>query len=254
MARPRNARRFGFLLKGRKLWLSELLSLFIVIMIAAAFFLLTGRIVSNETAIYRNTGRLGRLQADNVLLTHQEKGLRDRVAIAELLCSIAGNRIDPDVLLELSGIVYKNSNKFGYDPLLLLSVIEVESVYNPEARGKYRSGKHSGALGLMQIKPATAREIAIQLGMQDLADKDLFKPEVNVILGVAYLTTMIERFNSFKLGILAYNQGPGVISKQLSENTELSVQYYQKVLKAYYRLKNNAMQLAAAESTEPVCR
>ena len=254
MHHQRSARRFGIMLHARKIWLSELLSLFIVITLATTLFVLTWKIVSNETTIYRKTKRLSMLQADKVLLTHTEKELRGRVAIAELLCSIAGSRIEPDILLELSEIVYRNSRKFGYDPLLLLSVIEVESVFDPEARGKYRSGKQSGAFGLMQIKPATANEIATQLGMDSIALGDLFKPEINVILGVAYLTTMIERFKSFKLGILAYNQGPGVISKQLSEKSELSVRYYQRVLTAYYRLKKNSLQLAAAESEEPVCR
>ena len=68
----------------------------------------------------------------------------------------------------------------------------------------------------MQLKPATAREVASQLKMDSLTEKDLFKPEINVVLGVAYLTSMISRFKSFKLGLLAYNQGPAEVSRQLS--------------------------------------
>jgi soluble lytic murein transglycosylase-like protein len=249
-----SARRFGILFRSRKIWISELLSITMVIIIAGSLFLLSRKIISNELALYRNNERITSYQANRVVMTHYLKELNNRVAIAELLCSIAGNSLKPGILFDLSEIVYQSSNEFGYDPLLLLAVIEVESVFNPEAYGRFRNGEKSGALGLMQIKPETAQEIADRLGMDTISPDDLFKPEINVILGVAYLTTMIERFKNFKLGILAYNQGPGTISKQLSEKSPLSVRYYQKVLVSYFRLKKHARHVAAVDRKASVCR
>ncbi|MBN1575263.1 MAG: lytic transglycosylase domain-containing protein [Chitinispirillaceae bacterium] len=254
MSAVRSGRRVGILFHGSKVWISELASIFFVAVLSAVLLVLSGSIIRNEYAIYRNTGTIASGKSDRIVLTHYLEQLRRRVAIAELLCSIAGRKLSTDLLLELSDIVLTNSNQFGYDPLLLLAVIEVESFYLPTARGKYRSGAESGAFGLMQLKPQTAREVAARLEMDSLSQADLFKPEINVILGVAYLTSMISRFKNFKLGLLAYNQGPAVVSRQLSENRPLSVGYYQKVLRSYYALKRHALRLAAANGQAPLCR
>ena len=106
----------------------------------------------------------------------------------------------------------------------------------------------------MQLKPATAQEVAKQLGMDSLSKEDLFKPEINVVLGAAYLTRMISSFKSFKLGLLAYNQGPTHIRKQLSRNKPLSVHYYRKVLKTYFMLKKQSAELTTDSNPTPLCQ
>ena len=68
------------------------------------------------------------------------------------------------------------------------------------------------------------------MGMGKLSSDDLLKPEVNLVLGVAYLTKLISRFKDFKLGLLAYILGPGVIRGNLSRKQPLSMKYY----KGYY--------------------
>ena len=60
------------------------------------------------------------------------------------------------------------------------------------------------------------------------------------MLGVGYLTRLIAQFHSFKLGLLAYNQGPGVVMDHLSTKTPLSINYYNRVLNCYYQLKKAA--------------
>jgi soluble lytic murein transglycosylase len=87
----------------------------------------------------------------------------------------------------------------------------------------------------MQLKLETAQTIAASLGMTVRSNADLFRPDVNIALGVAYLTQLIAHFKSFKLGLLAYNQGPGVIVEQLATQQPLSIDYYHKVLKSFYR-------------------
>jgi len=254
MKHHRFIHRLGIVYHGQKIWVSELTSIFFVLLLSAILLTLSWRIIRNEYAIFQTNGLLATDKSDRIILSHYIEQLRDRVTITELLCSIAGRKLSPDILLNLSDIIYSNSKQYGYDPLLLLAVIQVESVFRPNAQGKYRSGKLSGAYGLMQLKMATAQEVASQLQMDSLTQEDLFKPEVNVVLGAAYLTTMISRFKSFKLGILAYNQGPGIIRKHLSQNSPLSVRYYRKVLRSYYSFKQNVTQLATHNEQKQLCR
>lgn len=253
MHRHQLGKRVGILLQGKKIWISELLGIFFVALFSAGLLLYTFHLAQNEVKVYRQTEQITKLKAEIIVLDHNRELLRERVAIAQLLCAIAGRSLSGTVLYELAEIVHKNSKQFGYDPLLLLAVIKVESFFKPEALGKYRSGDLSGAFGLMQLKFETAQEVAEQLQMHALTHGDLFKPEINVILGVGYLTRMISKFKSFKLGILAYNQGPGVILGNLQRNEPMSVAYYKKVLIAYYGLQRRSRQLAESQDSGPIC-
>ena len=238
-------RRLGIVFHGQKIWISELTGIFFITFLSLLFLSISMQILTNEHHIYNLTRKISAGKSAAIIRNNFLEELRERTAITSLLRLIARKKLTQKTLLELSDIVYTNSTQYGYDPLLLLAVIEVESVFETNALGKYRSGSLSGALGLMQLKYATAQEVASQLSMDSLTEADLFKPEINVVLGVAYLTTMISRFRSFKLGLLAYNQGPGVIKKKLSENEPLSVDYYNKVLRSYYGLKKKSLYEAA---------
>jgi soluble lytic murein transglycosylase-like protein len=141
------------------------------------------------------------------------------------------------MILHLVELVYQNSMLYGYDPLLVLAVINVESIFDPGARGRYLNGAQSGALGLMQLKFETAQEMARSLNIPLTNKKDLLRPDVNIALGIAYLTRCISMFKSFKLGLMAYNQGPAAIYQNLSEKKPLSIAYYNKVLKSYYTFR-----------------
>lgn len=254
MSRNTFLRRFGIVLQARKIWISELVSIFFVGVLFLGLLAFTWRIFRNEYIIIQLTRKVSAGKSDRIILEHHLDRLHKNVTVIELLCSIAGKKLSTDLLLRLSETICTNSSQFGYDPLLLLAVIQVESVFRPDARGKFRSGDPSGAYGLMQLKLATAQEVAAQLQMDSLTREDLFKPEINVVLGAAYLTTMISRFRSFKLGLLAYNQGPGIIEKQLSEKAPLSIRYYQKVLRSYYALKKKAARLDAGSGPGQVYR
>lgn len=244
-----SGRRTGILLHGSKLWISELASIYFAVTLAAVLISFSTIIIRNEFTIYNTTGQITSKKSDRIILAHSLEEVRERAAIIELLRSITNGKLSDESIVSLSDIVLANSRQYGYDPLLLLAVIRVESVFKATAKGRYRSGAESGALGLMQLKLETANEIAARLNMDPLSNEDLLIPETNVILGAAYLTTMINRFKSFKLGLLAYNQGPGLIRKTLSENAPLSIRYYRKVLDAYYDLKQTSLQLAARDMT-----
>jgi soluble lytic murein transglycosylase-like protein len=82
---------------------------------------------------------------------------------------------------------------------LVRAVVQVESGYNPLARSP------KGAMGLMQLMPATAQEFSVS---------NPYDPEDNVRAGVAYLRQLLDRYqNDEQLALAAYNAGPGAVDK-----------------------------------------
>ncbi len=109
--------------------------------------------------------------------------------------------------------------EFGVDAELVLAVFAAES----GGRRKVRS--HRGAVGLMQVMPATAQELARELGMASVAENDLEDPETNIRLGTYYLSKLDKRFRGDRmLALAAYNAGPTKVAQWQAEHPELSGQ------------------------------
>lgn len=230
----------GVVVHGSDLWLSELLSVLVVAAVVAGVLVSIVHIVRNERAIDENQRIVWQLEKEDLDLRHQVEVLQAEHELLVVLRKFIGRHIPDERLYLLTYLVFHNSQQFGYDPLLVLAVIRVESYFDPTARGMYKSGRESGALGLMQLKFETAQLVAAELGIPLEDESELFKPEVNIPLGIGYLAKQIRYFSSLKLGILAYNQGPGTVLENIKQKHPLSTRYYQKVLKAYYRLKRLA--------------
>jgi soluble lytic murein transglycosylase-like protein len=222
---------------GKKIWVSELASIAIICVLLAALLSVSLVIIRNERAIHDADRRIAELRAEKINLARDIEAMREKDRLIKLMNAVVGGKTTPATVQKLADLVYKNSRQYGYAPELLLAVIAVESHFNPEALGRYRSGTLSGALGLMQIKYVTARTMANMLGMEGIEPDDLLDPEINMILGTAYLTTLVSRFKSFKLGLLAYNLGPTTVRGSLARNEKLPMRYYEKVLAQYYKLK-----------------
>jgi soluble lytic murein transglycosylase len=93
---------------------------------------------------------------------------------------------------------------------LALAVTRQESSFNAAAVSP------SGALGLMQLMPGTARDVAGRLGVPFIQDKLTRDPGYNVQLGSQYLAEMLQRFGgSYELALAAYNAGPGRVARWL---------------------------------------
>ena len=86
----------------------------------------------------------------------------------------------------------------GIPVALLDAVIRTESGYRPEAVS------YAGAIGLMQLMPATAGSV----GVSDPTD-----PHQNILGGARYLRRMYDRFGSVRLALAAYNAGPAVVAR-----------------------------------------
>jgi soluble lytic murein transglycosylase-like protein len=231
--------RFGILLHGNKVWFSELFSMVFMSAILIALFSFSFFILLNESIIRNHHKQIMALKAQQYVATDALERLAAQQRIATAINKAVKGSVPALVFYQLVDLVYHNSKTFGYDPLLVLAVIQVESVFQPTARGRFKNLQLSGALGLMQVKPETGREMAEYLGITITTDKDLFRPDINLAVGVAYLTKLISSFKSFKLGLLAYNQGPGVIRERLQANSPLSIEYYNRVLAKYYALKQS---------------
>jgi soluble lytic murein transglycosylase len=93
---------------------------------------------------------------------------------------------------------------------LALAVTRQESAFNSAAVSP------SGALGLMQLMPGTARDVAGRLGLPFVQSKLTADPAYNVALGSQYLAEMLQRFGgSYELALAAYNAGPNRVARWL---------------------------------------
>jgi soluble lytic murein transglycosylase-like protein len=96
-------------------------------------------------------------------------------------------------------IIDRASREYGVDKALIAAVIDAESSGNPKAKSK------AGASGLMQLMPATAKDMEV---------KNVFNPFENVMGGTKYLKQMLNRFGGdLKLALAAYNAGPSKVEK-----------------------------------------
>ncbi len=90
---------------------------------------------------------------------------------------------------------------------LVFGIVHQESGFDPTAKS------HSGARGLMQIMPATGKELAKRLGMS-FSTQRLFEPEYSLRLGTTYFRQMLGIFdNRVELALAGYNGGPGRIGR-----------------------------------------
>lgn len=110
-------------------------------------------------------------------------------------------------------LVYKYASEYDIDPFLAASIIKVESSFYSGAQSP------KGAIGLMQIMPATGKEIASKLNLRPFCISDLYDPEINIQIGLYYFVRLKKKFNGdLYLSLAAYNGGFKNVKKWLAEN------------------------------------
>jgi len=126
-------------------------------------------------------------------------------AEAVRLAARSGCRGDPrlDYPLAFHDYMSGYSEQFALDPAWAWSIMRAESLFAVGAES------HVGALGLMQLMPGTAREVAQRLDMPLNGTRDIIEPAHNIRLGTGYLRQMLDRFDGHPLlATAAYNAGP----------------------------------------------
>jgi soluble lytic murein transglycosylase-like protein len=126
---------------------------------------------------------------------------------------------------DVRGLIDQAAKSFDVNPLLVDSVIQVESNYNPFAVSP------KGAQGLMQLMPGTAQRFGVT---------DSFDPKQNIEAGVRYLKFLQDTFQDDRLAIAAYNAGEKAVAKyrDVPPYPE-TISYVAKVGKKYGQAKDS---------------
>ncbi len=107
--------------------------------------------------------------------------------------------LDAIVMEAIEKSIDKAALKYNLSPDLIRAVIKAESDFQVKAESS------AGARGLMQLMPATAKELGV---------KDLFDIDQNIDGGTRYLRSMLDRFeNDIRKALAAYNAGPGTVER-----------------------------------------
>jgi soluble lytic murein transglycosylase len=130
------------------------------------------------------------------------------LALALLALAAVGSRGFWDALSPLTHKrqLYELSGEYKIDPLLLASIVKAESGFNPYASSE------RGALGLMQLLPETAQQLAVELKIDYQDQEDLYRDDINLRLGAYYFSKLLKgEGGNLVLALAAYNAGPAKV-------------------------------------------
>lgn len=145
--------------------------------------------------------------------------------------------------------IQQAAQAYGVDPHLLQAVVKVESNFNPSAVSR------GGAIGLMQIMPATAMAVAGLRGSKQSLSLQLKDPAINVHAGALYLRSLLDTFSHrLDLALAAYNAGTGNVRKagnRVPPNGE-TPEFVKKVTALYTSIKAAALATETAPAATEV--
>lgn len=113
---------------------------------------------------------------------------------------------------QYAAAIRDSSARHEVNPYLVAAVIECESNWKPDRVSK------AGAVGLMQVLPATAKDL-VKSGAVDggYASRDLADPAVSIEFGAAYLRFLVERYHEIEPALAAYNAGMGNVDEWVAK-------------------------------------
>jgi soluble lytic murein transglycosylase len=118
--------------------------------------------------------------------------------------------------LEYKQIVRGHARNYDLDPALLAAVIYQESKFKADAKSS------SGAIGLMQLLPDTAKGIALHTGGTRFEVADLYDPEINVRYGAWYLRHLLHKYGDERIALSAYNAGQDNVDRWLAAGGDIA--------------------------------
>jgi soluble lytic murein transglycosylase-like protein len=192
------------------------------------------------TSVVRADARTGRLVRSVVVVSKPvaEKRVEETVVPAQVVPSAqqtakaedAASAVFPDVVAKIAA-------QQSLPPELIDSVIKVESNYNPYAVSP------KGALGLMQLIPATARRFGVA---------DVFNPVENIQGGARYLKYLLGIYGGdYPLALAAYNAGEGAVAKYGSVPPYKETETYVKRVAQHIQQAQKAAPPAKVKAAKP---
>lgn len=164
----------------------------------------------------------------NEILTDDERAALSKPlnsSPSSTVSPIAMTSLPPLSLLNTTGdmdqLINQASEQYNLPAKLIKAVIQHESNFNPNALSK------SGASGLMQLMPTTARSLGVN---------DVFDPEQNILAGSKYLKQMLDKYDgNLELTLAAYNAGPANVDKYGGiPPFKETANYVQKITDTFY--------------------
>lgn len=111
----------------------------------------------------------------------------------------------------------QEAQRYDLSPTLVKSLVRQESAFN------LRAVSTSNALGLMQMIPPTAQEVAKKMALKIELPEDMFRPEINIPMGTFYLAQVLNQFNeNVPMALASYNAGPTRLKIWLDSRPETS--------------------------------
>jgi soluble lytic murein transglycosylase-like protein len=153
-------------------------------------------------------------EVDQYLGHDSRQSAADKIATANFRGPLA-------TLGDIDSAIEQAAARHNVDPNLVRAVVKVESNFNPNAVSR------KGAMGLMQLMPATARQLKV---------RNPFDPEQNVDAGVRHLKQLLESYGGdVKLTLAAYNAGAGAVARSSGVPHFAETQnYVRRITNLYY--------------------
>jgi soluble lytic murein transglycosylase-like protein len=178
------------------------------------------RVLDNVEALQSLTAvQKNRISELNTANSHLASVVRLHEILAENRIYLSRSNVEA-----MASRVEQVSRKYGVGSDMIYAVIRVESSFDPMALS------NKGAMGLMQLLPSTAREVASRLNIRWTDERMLWDPMTNLEMGTFYLSTLMTRFDNVEVALAAYNQGPNRIAALQAIQAELPMDYPDRVL------------------------
>jgi hypothetical protein len=159
------------------------------------------------------------------------------VSTSQKVSSFVSGR--PFTQQEIDAAIEQAATRHNVDPSLVRAVIKVESNFNPNAVSR------TGAMGLMQLMPQTARSLNVV---------NPFDPQQNVDAGVRHLKKLMESYGGdVKLTLAAYNAGAGAVARSAGvPHYRETRNYVKRITQLYYGDRASGYRIMGTPVREPV--
>lgn len=201
-------------------------------LISVIFSLLLVGLIFNENAGYNENDNLRYnpgFVAELRLIAQKYSEKRQRIETTDKITSIVSVPNDSlyDSPESVALYILEKCEEYDLEPALVLAVIRTESNFQRFVVSR------KGAVGLMQLLPPTASEIASAAKVDYSHSNTLYDHRQNIALGTYYLSELIKKFGDKKLAVEAYNRGPSAIRNRIRKGKNITYYYADRVWQHY---------------------